>query len=176
MSRGPKERREKGAARRPAIDWVALDSHCGDCQWHYCEAAEREHEERPHCFGDDDAIDPARLARAYARNGAATAEFPDGTKWASDCVWNMQLDHPEPALEVIRLAAEDATTDWERCMIGCGNLESLLGNHGSKVIGAIERYARESAAFRECLSHVWQHGMPDDVWLRVLKASDREPA
>ena len=92
---------------------------------------------------------------------------------ASECIFSMAYDHPEHALEIIRRAAVACTTDWERTMIGCGNLESLLGENGVKVIGDVERLARESPAFRECLSHVWQHGMRGDIWRRVLTASGR---
>ncbi len=176
MSRKSKERRGAGGSRTAALDWSSMGNLCGDCNWHDCDADERDGEERPRCFGAKDGIDPEKLARAHALDGKVSDEFPDGTRWAQDCVWSMQLENPWPALEVLRLAAEAATTDWERCKLGCGNLESLLGNHGALIISAVERYACESVAFRDCLSHVWQHGMPDDVWHRVLKASGREPA
>ena len=175
MSRKSEERRAAGAALRTAIDWSALDMSCGHCEWHYSDPADREGEARPHCFGATGAIDPDRLARAHALDCKKSEAFPHGTKWAQSCVWTMQLDHPWAALEILRRAAEACTTDWQRCKLGCGNLESLLGNNGALIIDEVERIARASDAFRECLSHVWQHGMPEDVWHRVLKASGREP-
>ena len=170
MGRKAKERREKGPGGPPELPWHEM--RCGSastCPRLYDE----EEEEPPRCFGPSGAFDPLRVARAYALNGKASDEFPDGTTWASECVFMMAYDHPEAALEIIRLAVRETTTPWQRCMIGCGHLESLLGNHGGTVIDEVERLARQDPAFRECLSHVWRHGMPDDVWARVLAASGR---
>ncbi len=172
----------------PAFDWTGFACPCWgvgggeappepnpdeDIAAH--EASLKEEEEPPPCLNADGRFDPDRVARAYALNGATSDEFPDGTRWAFGCVFDMAYNHPFQALEIIRLAAGLATTDKQRCMIGCGNLESLLGKHSKLVLGDVERIARQDAAFRECLSHVWQHGMPNDHWHRVLGASGRIP-
>lgn len=167
MSRGSKVRRSRGASRSAPPDWT--NACCGDCIW----PDDEDGEPQPRCGSTDGGLDPERMARAYALDGEASAEFPDGTKWAFGCVFSMAFDHPQHCLEIIRRAALAATTAWQRTMIGCGNLETLLGNHGASLIDDVERLARESPQFRECLANVWQHGMPDDVWARVLKASGR---
>lgn len=167
MSRGSKVRRSQGASHRGSLDWTNVC--CGDCPW----SDDDEVELQPNCGSIDGRLDPERMARAYALDGKASAEFPDGTKWAFGCVFTMAYDHPHHCLEIIRRAALATTTAWQRTMIGCGNLETLLGKHGASLIDEVEKLARDSSQFRECLSSVWQHGMPDEVWARVLKASGR---
>lgn len=85
----------------------------------------------------------------------------------------MVLDHPEAALEILRLAAQESETEAQRAKIGCGHLESLVAQHGNKIIDDVEAIAREEQKFRECLAHVWRHGMPDEIWRRILAASGR---
>jgi hypothetical protein len=160
-------------SRLPAEAWS--DACCGDCPDHDWWDDEQVAASRPHCHGTSDALDPLHLARCYALGFKGTGEVREGQGWASECVFMMLFNHPEAALEIIRLAAEIAETDWQRTLIGCGNLESLLGKHDRRIIGTVEQLARESTAFRECLSNVWRHGMSDDVWHRVLVASGREP-
>jgi hypothetical protein len=170
MSRSSKARRETGASRREPLDWTGVC--CGQAVDRYADDDD-EQGQRPCCHGPEGTFDPDRLARAHALDGEMSEEFPDGTSWAFECVFSMLFDYPEQALEIIRRASEACETDWQRTKLGCGNLESLLGNHGRKIIGEVERIAREQPAFRECLSNVWQHGMPDDIWERVLVASGR---
>lgn len=171
---------------RSVFDWTGFACPCtgagGDCEPpapnpdEYIAAYEAllaEQEEVPPCLGPNGRFDPDLLARAYALNGAANEAFPDGTKWAFGCVFSLVCYHPHAALEIIRLAVRYATTDIQLCMIGCGHLESLLGQHSKLVIGDVERLSREDPAFKECLSNVWQHGMPDEHWRRVLAASGR---
>lgn len=169
MSRAAKERREKGGSSGNELDWSNVC--CLSRPWSL--TGDEDEEAPPYCRVSSGAFDPERLARAYALDGASNTEFPDGTKWAFACVYSMQIDHPHEALEIIRLAALASETDWQRVKIGCGNLESLLGNHGEGIIGEVERIARQESRFRECLTHVWRHGMGEDVWQRVLRASGR---
>jgi hypothetical protein len=159
-------------SRLPAEAWQGVC--CGNCPDHDWWDDEQVEAAKPICFGASDALDPVHLARTYALSYQGPREISEEHAWASQCVFAMLFDHPVEALEIIRLAAELAETDWQRTMIGCGNLESLLGNHDRKMIGAVEQLARESPAFRYCLGNVWQHGMADDVYARVLAASGRD--
>ena len=157
--------------RLPAEAWRGVC--CGDCPEHDGSDDAAEAANRPYCFGTSDVLDPLNLARSYALSFEGPREVSEVHAWASECVFMMLHSHPVAALEVIRLAAELAETDWQRTMIGCGNLESLLGNHDRTMIDAVERLAGESPAFRYCLGNVWQHGIADDVYARVLAASGR---
>lgn len=173
MSRGAKERRAKGAGESVGGPLDFSKASCGSsmtCPRLYDE----DWDEPPRCFGSKAAFDPEYVARAYANSGPESEEFPHGTKWADACVFEMQSEHPWEALEIIRLAAHAAKTDFKRCLIGAGHLESLLANHGPLVISEVERLARQDPLFKECLMHVWQHGMAKDLFERVLVASGRQ--
>lgn len=159
--------------RLPPEAWQ--DACCGNCPEHDWWDDEQVAAAKPLCFGASDALDPLHLARSYARAYKGGIKGNKEHAWASQCVFSMVYDHPAAGLEIIRLAVEMAETDWQVTLIGCGELESLLGRNGRKVIGDVERLARQDPAFRECLANVWRHGMPDDVWARVLVASGREP-
>lgn len=170
MGRGRKSSGSKATGGREPIDWSPVN--CGSSS--ACPRLYDEDEEAPlHCFGGSAQFDPLHVARAYALGGGESAEFPHGTKWAFECVFMMQLDHPEAALEIIRLAVCESKTEAQRAKIGCGHLESLLANHGPTIIEEVERLALAEPRFRECLGHVWRHGMPEDIWRRVLAASGR---
>lgn len=172
--RSPKPSRTAAPlCRLPAEEWNGVC--CGNCPgrgWWEDEAVAAS---RPYCFGTSDALDPIRLARTYALGYKGGLKGNEEHAWASSCVFSMVHDHPVAGLEIIRLAVERAETDWQVTLIGCGELESLLGKNASKVIGAVERLAAESPKFREGLANVWRHGMADDVWGRVLVASGRAP-
>lgn len=158
--------------RLPAEAWSGVC--CGNRPDHDWWDDEQVAASKPLCFGTADVLDPVHLARSYARAYEGGIKGNEEFAWASQCVFSMVYDHPIAGLEIIRLAVEMAKTDWQVTLIGCGELESLLGNNGRKVIDVVEKLARESPKFRECLSNVWRHGMPDDVWARVLVASGRK--
>jgi hypothetical protein len=170
MSRASKDRHKKNATHSDPLDWPK--AHCGCC---HSDLGGDDGCSLPPCFGPTNTFDPQHIARAYALGGGKSDEFPYGTDWAFECMFMMQIEHPNEALYIIHLAAEACETGMQRARIGCGHLESLLANHGRAMIGKVEQLARESPAFRDCLGHVWQHGMPDDVWQRVLVASRRQP-
>ena len=144
---------------------------CRNCPDHDWWDDEQVAAAKPVCFGTSDALDPLHLARCYALSYKGGIKGNEAMSWASQCVFSMVYDHPVPALEIIRLAVEAAETDWQVTLIGCGELESLLGQHDRKMISAVEALAAESPKFRECLANVWRHGMADDIYARVLAAS-----
>jgi len=173
QSRDPSSKPEP-RCRLPAEAWQGACCHnCPPHDWWDDEALAAS---RPYCYGTSDAPDPLHLARSYAAGYKGGIKGNEELAWASECVFAMVYDHPVAGLEIIRLAIEMSETDWQVTLIGCGHLESLLGKNGRKVIGDVERLARESPDFRECLANVWRHGMPDDVWARVLVASGRDAA
>jgi len=159
--------------RLPAEAWDGVC--CGACPDHDWWDDDEVAASPPFCFGTSRALDPAHLARTYALGYKGGIKGNEELAWASRCVFAMVYDHPVAALEIIRMAIAYSETDWQVTLIGCGELESLLGRHDRKIIGAVEQMARESPKFRECLANVWRHGMPDDVWDRVLAASGRKP-
>ena len=111
----------------------------------------------------DGRFDPETFMRAYL----------DSEGWARNCIMFFWLDYPRHCLELIRIGTALAATDDQRAYVGAGALESLLGEHGDELIDDIEVLARKDRAFREALVHVWQHGMSDETFRRVLVASGR---
>ncbi len=65
----------------------------------------------------------------------------------------------------------DKASDSENVLqtIAAGPLEGYLGKFGDSVITAVGSHAASNPKFARVLSGVWQHGMSDSVWERVLK-------
>jgi hypothetical protein len=78
---------------------------------------------------------------------------------------------PEQQWQFILAAAAHAS-DEELGHIAAGPIEHLLGKHGEKYIGEVERRAASDPKFARMLSGVWKYMMTNEVWARVraLKA------
>lgn len=161
MGRKAKDRRGSGGANRPPFAWPLFTADAFGCG--YCPL--EEDGDRIHCRPDGSTFDAARVARGYL----------DHETWAFNCVCDLQWNHPEACLELVRIALPLCRDDRERSYLAAGALESMLGKHGDAMIAAVEAEARRDPAFKYLLTGVWQHGMADDVWARVLVASGREP-
>ena len=129
---------------------------CGDCG--LC----GEDGERWHCRTGG-RFDPEQLVAAYLGS----------ERWASSCMMDFWIDYPKHCLELVRIGASICSCDEQRCRLGAGALESLLGQHGDSLILDVERHARQDPGFRQVLGHVWRHGMSEATWTRVLVASGR---
>lgn len=162
MGRKSKERREKGTTSPAPFDWPALGYGalaCGRC-------ALDEDGEPPRCRPDGATFDAIKVARGYL----------DHESWAFSCVCDLQWNHPEACLELVRVALPLCRDGKDRAYLAAGALESVLGMHGDRMIGGVEAEARRDPAFRELLTGVWRHGMSEHVWRRVLAASGRAEA
>lgn len=71
---------------------------------------------------------------------------------------------------VLELIAAAPDNDEVLGRIAAGPIEGLLAKHGAAVIARIEALADRDMKFRRILTGVWQHEMPDDIWLRVCTA------
>lgn len=100
-------------------------------------------------------------------------ENNDELFWAFEKLDDICRDDPPLTLKIIRAIL--ASTQDERVLanLATGPLENLLSRHGEKVIVDIETLARKEPQFRSLLQRVWQLGMSEDIWNRVLKASGR---
>ena len=74
------------------------------------------------------------------------------------------------------LAAIAHASDEELGHIAAGPVEHLLGKHGDRYIGEIERRAESDPKFARMLSGVWKYMMSDEVWARVEALKARFPA
>ena len=156
MSRKSKDRRENGAAKVAPFQWPPLggDLGCGNCPADDDEA-------NWHCRKNDGAFDPEHVARGYL----------DHESWAFNCVCDLQWNHPDACFEFVRIALPLCRSDKDRAYLAAGALESMMGKHGERMIGRVEAEARANPDFKRLLTGVWQHGMSDEVWTRVLVAS-----
>jgi hypothetical protein len=109
-------------------------------------------------------FDPELVARAYL----------DHEQWAFSYVCDLQWNHPDACFALVKLALPLCRDDKERAYLAAGALESMLGSHGERMITAVEAESRRDPAFKRLLTGVWQHGMSDDLYARVLVASGRE--
>jgi hypothetical protein len=160
MGRKSKDRRENGAATAVPFQWPPIggDLGCGHCPTD-------DDETHWHCRKSDGSFDPEHVARAYLAHES----------WAFSCVSDLQRNHPDACFEFVRIALPLCRSDRERAILAAGALESMLGSHGARMIDRVEQEARRDPAFKELLGGVWQHGMPDEIWARVLLASGRTP-
>lgn len=71
---------------------------------------------------------------------------------------------------ILELIAAAPDNDEVLGRIAAGPLEGLLGKHGARVIARIEALADRDMKFRRILTGVWQHEMPDEIWMRVCRA------
>ena len=84
--------------------------------------------------------------------------------------WELPREEPELCLEVIlnilsKLGGNPG--DKRFSVLAAGPLEDLLAHHGSKVIDAIENYAKANPDFSLLLGGVWRSSIDASVWERV---------
>lgn len=164
MGRKSKERREQGAANRAPFCWPGPaegKTACREC-WYDEDGNEIEDESSMRCRPGGE-FDPVLVARAYI-------EHED---WVFGCVSELAWDFPEACFELVKVALPLCRDDEQRAYLAAGALESMLGSRGERMIAAVEAEAHRDPAFAKLLSGVWQHGMSEAVWARVLAASGR---
>jgi hypothetical protein len=124
---------------------------------------------------DGAGLDYARIARDTVRSGRAfhgetidEALYAE-TRWANDCVFEMEEEHPEHLLALVIAAIDACETLEDLSYIAAGPLENMVVKHGPRVISDIERLASKSAKFRYALSGIWSQGGSVDkgVWERI---------
>jgi hypothetical protein len=130
------------------------------------------------CGTSDGESDEGWLCRTNGRFDSEkfVAAYLSSERWASACMMDFWIDYPKHCLELVKIGASICSSDEQQCRLGAGALESLLGTHGDSLISDVERQARRDPSFREVLGYVWQHGMSEATWRRVLSASGRVEA
>jgi len=97
--------------------------------------------------------------------------------WAGDLHWTWAVvdslvrDKPELAWPIL-LEVMERVPDGNLNVLSAGPLEDYLGNHGPRVIHAVEAEAAANLRLRQALAMMWQGGMTDDVWQRVQAIAD----
>ena len=93
------------------------------------------------------------------------------TAWASDAVCDLTYDDPNRLWTIIKALVAAAPDENALSHIGAGPLENLLSRYGERFIEQIEHQSTVDAKFRFCLAGVWQQGMSDELWQRVITAA-----
>ena len=57
--------------------------------------------------------------------------------------------------------------------LSAGEVEDLLGRHGSEMISLVEAEAQRDPSFAKLLGGVWKNNMTDEVWSRLQAVWDR---
>ena len=82
-------------------------------------------------------------------------------------------DFPELAWQAILEAMDQPRMEAHLGKLAAGPLEDLLSKHGHAFIDRVELLARSNSKFAWLLGGVWQHTMPESIWLRVQAVWDR---
>lgn len=109
----------------------------------------------------------------HHRVGRARGKIPDETFWAWNRLYEITLDEPELAWEMILQILATDQTDVTIENLAAGPLEDFLVYHGKAYIDRIERQARIDPAFNELLGGVWRNAISPEVWSRVQKIRKR---
>ena len=79
----------------------------------------------------------------------------------------MVNNEPETAGNVIVEIIKRTDNKWVLTLLGCGELESLLGRHFDQFIDRSEKEARGDKKFAFVVSCVWQNRMSDEQYARL---------
>lgn len=114
------------------------------------------------------ARDLVRSGRAFAGEGIDEALYAE-TRWASDCAFEIENEHPEHLLPLVLAAMDACETLQDAAYIAAGVTENMVVKHGPRVISDVERLASKSAKFRYILSGIWSQGgsVGAGVWERI---------
>ena len=95
------------------------------------------------------------------------------TSWASEEFMAAFTSEREAAetWHLIRDLIAAAPSEETLGNVAAGPLEDFLSSHGEEWIGEVERFAATDPLFRTTLQGVWQLGMSDEIYARVVKAA-----
>jgi hypothetical protein len=98
--------------------------------------------------------------------------------WVVEKIWDLCDDAPVEALHFILGVLEHDMSGPNLALLSAGPLEALLRKHGPRIIGRVERRARQDPRFACLLDHVWQSSLSERIWERVVRAREwpRVPA
>lgn len=130
------------------------------------------------CRRGDGALDLEKIARTIVESRKAYLSDPIDediearTRWASDCAYEIEENHPELALALVIAAMDASVTVEDAAFIAAGVVENLVVKHGPTLIDSIELLAEHSPKFRFILSGIWSQAgsVEADVWSRIGRA------
>jgi|SRR5271168_1708132 len=91
--------------------------------------------------------------------------------WAFEDLNELCYDDPFQGLAVIQQILRTDSSDIILSHVGAGPMETLLAQHGEKVIDQVEENAATDAHFRRMLGAIWQNNMTPDIWARLKRVA-----
>ena len=130
------------------------------------------------CRRSDGALDLESIARTFVESRKAyltdpiDEEIEARTRWASDCAFEIEDNHPDLALALVIATMDACVTVEDAAFVAAGVVENMVAKHGAGLIDSIELLAQHSPKFRFILSGIWsQAGSVDpQVWSRIGRA------
>ena len=110
-------------------------------------------------------IGDAWVAGVLAEVG--TPEY-ENNLWALEKVTQWALDEPEMLWPFVLSTYRREVTAQVLAVLAAGPLEDLLWQCGPDYIDRVEKLAADDAHFNWLLGGVWQNGIAQDVWSRVV--------
>ena len=83
---------------------------------------------------------------------------------------------PKLSLSIILKILEKDSSDEVMSVLAAGELEDLLSLHGEEIFGLIEELAKKNPKFKKLLGGVWQGGMSDEFYKRIMDIAGGEEA
>jgi len=108
---------------------------------------------------------------AYWTDKFASGKNDEEFFWACQCAYDLCAENANLGIELVLAVLEKKPGAEILPVFAAGPLEEVLAYHGAAVIDRVEADTRRSPQFQHLLGGVCQNKMPDDIWLRVLKAA-----
>lgn len=80
---------------------------------------------------------------------------------------------PELAWRFVEVAYQSDLSDKELTFVAAGALEDLLSVHGERFFERLETAVRREARARFMVAGVWQGGMSNTLWNRIVEMRER---
>ena len=82
-------------------------------------------------------------------------------------------DNPDLCLDFIQEVLSQTNDERVLYRLAAGPIESVLAHHPYKSIVILEGLSEKLPKLRNIMDGVWQNNMPDDVWQRVQKLTEK---
>jgi hypothetical protein len=118
--------------------------------------------------GDD--ADLEAWANAYIEVNSVREDVDsDHPSWwavnrATHCI---RREHAEELWRFILIVLGKRPNDFVLEVLAAGPLEELIAYDGKDFIDRIEAQAEQDPAFKDLLGGVWEHGTPEEIWVRI---------
>jgi|LakMenEpi03Aug12_release.lakeMendotaPanAssembly.Ray.scaffolds.fasta_scaffold515828_2 hypothetical protein len=112
------------------------------------------------------ALDPKTCTREFRK---AVEQGTHPLSYAIHEIEDYLYSYPDAAWQLILELMILADTPLLLANIAAGPLETLLHKYPYQYIDRIEQQAKKDKKFKECLGYVWQGGVPEEIWRRIIK-------